>query len=481
MQVVAHGAFYSALARAGTLVGSLAFAAILSRHVGVRGFGEYAYALSIATICGTLVMFGLDQVAIRDLSQQRAEPAFLFGRVLAIQGSMAALCFVAVLGGAALFGSAEERLIVLALVLLHTFTEQASMAFVSLFRARNRMDYEATTNWVWAITLIAGALAGAAAGLSLGGLLALAFLAYSARLGSVLFLVTRVLKVRDILGHVRLDGALARGAAPLLVLGLASIVYAAFPRLIVNARLTLHDVGLYAAAERIVQLVAGVFVIVDVVVFPLFARHAAESRERFAATYERTADAFLAFGLLVGLACAAVGPEIVRVLFGPAFVASVPLFTVLFPTVSMSISGYVTMRAMISLRRDRILAAWMITTLLIGLPLAWWAAHRWGLMGVAWAWSFPIGLGFVGFFVYLREALKLRWRQWRYAIYFAVFAASFLVSARVQDASLGTRLLVHAAIIGSLGMLFVLTGLARPADVRALLGSMPGASRMARA
>src|SRR5439155_7798366 len=56
--------------------------------------------------------------------------------------------------------------------------EQASVALVSLFRARGRMDLEAGTTWLWAVVLILMTTAGSMLGWRLAGILALAAVAY---------------------------------------------------------------------------------------------------------------------------------------------------------------------------------------------------------------------------------------------------------------------------------------------------------------
>ena len=251
------------------------------------------------------------------------------------------------------------------------------------------------------------------------------------------------------------------------------MVYNSYPRLVIKATGALADVGLYAAAERVVQLVIGLFIVVDVVMFPVFAQSAAQSRQRFAVVYERVADAVLALSLMVGIACGAVAPEILRMLFGSAFAASVGVLVILVPTVTMGISGFVSARALISLRRERVLAWWMSAMVILGVALAWWAAPRWQIAGVAWAWCIPIALGFVGFFAYLRRLLALPWLRWRYAAYSALFVGSFWVAFLLRGEPLAVRAVTHAVMLAVMVVVFFGTGLLRLADLRSVVGSLP--------
>src|SRR3712207_672957 len=57
---------------AGTLF-SLAAAALLTRHLGVAGFGRYQVVISLVTVVGVITDLGMSNLGIREYSQRSGE------------------------------------------------------------------------------------------------------------------------------------------------------------------------------------------------------------------------------------------------------------------------------------------------------------------------------------------------------------------------------------------------------------------------
>ena len=472
VRVVARNTASSIATKAGTLVGTLAFTALLSRYAGAAGFGQYAYALSVASLLGMLVQFGLDQVAIRDLAQGNIEPAEMFGQTLVIQAGLAALCSTGIVLLAAQVGMTTEMKLVILAVSVQVFLEAMNITLISLFRARERMEYEAAVTWLWCALLVALTGLGVYLHLSLPILLGLAGLSYAVRLGAVYCLIRYHFCVVGILKWVRPRRTLVAAALPFVGMTWSSMLYNMYPRLMIGHFFPAREIGLYAAAERIVQLLVGLFIVVDMVVFPVFAKQIQISRQKFAMTYRFVADAFMVGGLLVGLVLAAFAKEMIMVLYGAEFAPSLAVLVLLIPTISMGIPGFVSTRALIALRRERLLALWTGAMVSLGIGVTWFSAPRWELVGVAAGWAFPIALGFVFFFIFIRRELRLPWATWPYAIYFSTFAGAFAVSYLVHTQTLVVRLVTHAVLIAGLSSCYLLSGLVRMQDVIDLVQSL---------
>jgi O-antigen/teichoic acid export membrane protein len=456
--VVARNAASSVAIKAGMTIGTLGLSALLSRHVGVQGFGLYAYALSIANLLGIVVLFGLDQIAIRELSQSRIEPSEMLGQALAIQFGFAAASLGCVILVTALIGVPTQTTLVVMICAVQVFLEGMSITLISLFRARQRMEYEAAIAWLWCLLLVGLTALSLYLGLSLPRLLALITLSYVVRLATIGYLLRAHFDVTGLRKAFRPRRHLIIAALPFAGMTGLQMLYNTYPRLIVGNILGLHDVGLYAAAERVMQMLLGLFIIADMVVFPIFAKDIHISRERFAATYRLAADAFMAVGLLVGLAFAAFAKEIIALLYGPQFAESAKVLALLIPAVSMGIPGFVNARAMIVMHRERFLLLWTAGMVCLGVVGTLLAVPRWGLTGMVWAWSFPIALGFAFFFCFIRRELELPWVAWRYGVYFATFVSAFAVSYMVRNDALWIRLTVHASLILALMGWYLISG-----------------------
>lgn len=455
---VARNAASSVATKAGTMIGTLAFTALLSRHVGVQGFGLYAYALSIANLLGIAVLFGLDQIAIRDLSQAKIEPAEMLGQALGLELSFAALCLTGITVITVWTGVRTEMTLVLLVCSGQVFLEGMSITLISLFRAKQRMEYEAVVAWLWCGLLVSLTGVSLYLGLSLPRLLGLVTLSYAIRLGAIIYLLRRHFAITALGKHLRPRRSLILVALPFAGMTGLSMLYNTYPRLIIGNILTLQQVGIYAAAERVMQLLLGVFIIADMVVFPIFAKDIHISREQFAATYRFVADAFMALGLLVGLAFAAFSREVITLLYGSQFRQSAAVLSLLIPAISMGIPGFVNARALIVMHRERFLLLWTAMMVCLGIGATILTVSRWGLMGVVLSWTFPIALGFLFFFYFIRRQLGLSWTAWRYGAYFATFGLAFVLSYIIRDQALWVRLIVHSILIIGLCVWYFVSG-----------------------
>jgi O-antigen/teichoic acid export membrane protein len=242
-----------------------------------------------------------------------------------------------------------------------------------------------------------------------------------------------------------------------------------YPRLVLGALGSFQSVGLYAAAEKIVLLTSVFAGVLDVVLYPIFAKQMQRSVREFARAYERTADLVLVVGLLLAIGLSGLMPEIICMLFGPSYRDALPITLLLVPSISMSILGYVNGRAMLVLRKERLMSVLIIGTALGGLLLASVSVNMFGAMGVALSVLLVATFGFVFYFVYVRTQLGLPWLTGRHILYFALFPTAFLVSFAWRDAGLAIRLTTHLALMAGLMVAFTRTHLVEWRWIRDLI------------
>ena len=72
---------------------SLATSILLARLLGVRGFGDYAYALNWALVLATLATLGMDQLAVRRVSSYASREEWTFINGLLRWSTMRVLAF----------------------------------------------------------------------------------------------------------------------------------------------------------------------------------------------------------------------------------------------------------------------------------------------------------------------------------------------------------------------------------------------------
>ena len=456
---IARNLSATVVARGVSMTVTVLFTALFSRHVGVGGFGQYAYALSLTTLLGGLCGFGLDNWAIRELVHAPNDSARIIGQALFLQVLLSILC----LGGLAAYFTFVHRdpavLSVTLIVGAYTFLDVSGLLVISVFRAREVMAYEAIAVSIGNAALLLLTLAGIALHLGIRGVLALVSTSYLLKFIITVWYAKRRCGVGSLTREMRPAATPLRAGFPFFVSSIGSTVYANYPRLILAVFVALPMVGLYAAAERVIALVLVASGILDIVVYPMFARRIEHSSEAFTRVYQQVVDFTLVVGLLIGVGVAAVLPEIVRILFGSAYRDAVPVGMLLVPGIAMSALGYVSARAMFVLHREKLMSVTVAATTAAGIAIAFFLVRSYGVKGMAVTTLLTSAFGYLFYFIYLRIKLGLPWITAKYVTFFALFVTAFGVSYAAQAGGLLQRLLVNGAMLLLMVVLFWMTGM----------------------
>jgi O-antigen/teichoic acid export membrane protein len=454
LRTAARNTTVTMIGRVVSVAATAGFTALFSRHVGVAGFGQYAYALSLATLLGGLSGFGLDTWAIRELVRRPNDAANVVGRSLGLQAVLGTLC----LGGLAFYFSFIHRdailLVVSLIVGAYTFLDVSGILVISVFRAREVMVYETVAIIAGNLALLLFTVIGIALHLGIRGILALIALSFVLKFSVIVWSAKRHCGLGRLLPALRPSAQSIRAGFPFFMTSVGNTVYASYPRLMLAAFVTLPVVGLYAAAERAIALVAILPGILDIVIYPIFARRVEHSREAFAQTYQQVSEFTLVMGLVMGLGVAAILPEMIRVLFGARYAGALPIAMLLVPGVTMATQGYVYTRALLALQGEKLMSMIIAATAVAGIAMSSFFARAFGASGMAVTVLITSAAGYVFYFVYIRRRLALPAMAPRHIVFFAVFPLTFSIAFVMKDSRFVERMAVDGAML--LALLVVL-------------------------
>lgn len=298
----------------------------LSRVLGVEGLGNYQLVMSYYVIYSAIASLGLWGLVVRDMAaeRERAGALLLHACLLSVAASIP---MAVVMGstGIGYGGETEAAMWIMAVGLL-----PAGLALYSegALLAVNKAGY------------VAGLMLGEEALLTLltcgvlwggYGLVAVVVVTVAVR---VMVAALRFALAARLLGVVwTLEPGLLRTIvrrAP--VFFGATVLSALFWRLdlvMLSWLGTTTDVGLYAAALRIVNMCQEVPAAVMATIFPRLSALHVESREGFRTLFAGSAKYLGLFAIGTSAVVALIGPTFIRLLFGSKFDASVPVLEVL--------------------------------------------------------------------------------------------------------------------------------------------------------
>lgn len=379
---------------------------VLSRRLGVRGFGEFNYLFAFYYFFLAISDLGVTTVVVREASQQRGRAGELIGAMLGFKMALAAMSMIAAWTIIFAFGFPQpllHALLAFALILPLTALQFPMVVFQVLLRPGYGAAIGVTGRLVGFLLMLAILAVGGGLGwlvlclLLSEALVALLVWRYATRLVPVTVCIDRGTWFRI----VRLS----------LPLGVAAICVALINRIdfVMLERMTdLRQVGLYAAAYKVSNLLESFPLILMGSIYPLMSRYAAEDPRRLERVYSRTLWLLGAVAVPLGLGITFMAPFIVRLLFGAAFAESAAILAVLVWATVFLYPAVTGGNLLISLQRERI-SAWLLlagAALNIGLNLVLIPRH--GPLGAAIATAASFFTILVGTLVAARRALRQR-------------------------------------------------------------------------
>jgi O-antigen/teichoic acid export membrane protein len=311
--------------KAAVLALGLVSIAITTRYLGPDGYGRVALALSLTQLFAVLADAGLTTIVIRELAQRPERAPEVLGSALAIRSALA------------LFSVAGAALVALAL----PYPPQVRVAVLI---AGVPLALGVLTSTLTAVLLadlrggrvaLADAL-GRAAALAAVALVIAADLGFyavvaTAGVGAAVTLAVTALGARPLIGTPsRPDRRVARGLlVAALPVGAAMALNEAYFRadaLIISLSRPYAELGQYALAWRVSELVAVVPGVLLLSVFPVLSRYLSEGDERLRGALQAAFDALCLFGLGLAVGGAVVAGELAASLGGAEFAeAAAPL------------------------------------------------------------------------------------------------------------------------------------------------------------
>ncbi len=301
-----------------------------ARILGAASWGAFSYALSLVTFLTAFSDFGINALLTRQLVQQPQERRKYLATSLYFKIALAALfAFSLVIARDALTSIPEAASLLPILAFVFIFDTLRDLGS-ALARSLERMEIEA------ALTVITNACIAAA------GIAALALfhstyaLALAYALGSALGLAATAYALRSNLRHMSASFDLSllkpilTTAWPFGLLGILGSLALNTDIVMLGWLTGAREVGLYATAQKPIQLLYVLPALLSGSLFPLLSRLSAEKNlTRLSAVLEKSLAAAILCALPPALIGIVLAEPLIVFFFGSAYAASAPAFAIL--------------------------------------------------------------------------------------------------------------------------------------------------------
>lgn len=409
----------SLLARIAGAGAAFGLHALLARLAGVEQYGTFSYVLAWLAIAAMVACLGLDLSVVRFVAAYRARADWRRLRGLhAWSGRVPVIAACVVAGAAALLLSAGWSGLDPALVRTGRIACLVVPAAVvlRLSEARlgglQRVALAHLPDAVFRPALMAGlvALAFALPGdpLTSAAAMGLHLVAMAAAAGLCLAFERRHRPPIPPDAEARYEvREWLRASVPLWAWGAIRLLSGRLDLVLLGAFAGMAEVGIYAVASRLAQLIAFGANAAQATVRPLLAERHGQGNRRGAQRAVSVAAGWAA--LFAGAACCVLLPArtLLLGLFGPEFVSGAAVLLILAAGQLVLACTAVVDSLLIATGRERPFARITFAVFLLKLPLMWFAIASWGVVGAALAESASVVVGRVWGWAYARQTLDM--------------------------------------------------------------------------
>jgi O-antigen/teichoic acid export membrane protein len=337
---------------------SLAFFALVARRLGGSTLGDYVFAMALTSLLWSFGGFGLDRMAMRDISRDPAAMRRLTVPVATLRATATLVMTAACVGALALAGRDGTGLALVAIMGAGTAITLAASTAQTAFAAFERMELVFATKVPWTF---ASALTGAAIVLAGGGIvLATAASAIGVGLCATVYcavLLSRRFGAPSPWPRVRTWPRLLRTAVPFGFQEMLGQVIFRFDTVLLALLAASAVVGAYGAAFRMLEATLFLVWSIGFAVMPMYSYVQAHGGH-LARIYEGS----LKLALIVMAPIAAVllvcAEPIVDLIYGlPQYADSVTVLRLLAPAIAIYGVGHLAGMLVLVRRRGRVTIA----------------------------------------------------------------------------------------------------------------------------
>lgn len=353
-QKVAINTLVQGLGRVGVILATIVTTAILTRSLGISGFGNYVFVTSFILLFTSISDWGTGMISIREAAKGKIEEEKIFGNALVFRFFLALVSFLLV--NFLIRFLPQFRTLALAttiasiLLFLHSLRTSCQIIFQTKLRFENIAITEVAISFSFLIFLVLALK-------SLTLYQVLLFLVFANFLGTILafFLAQRLAEFEfspdpEIIKKIFFE-ALPTGALLLIF-----SIYNRVDIIILQALKGSEPVGIYGLAYKVHDnLVLGAAYLANAL-FPILSRYADERRlgNRLALIYKKSFDVLFLAGIILVFLVFIFAPLIVAIVGGPQFFQSVLVLRILAFATFVAYFNHLTGYSLIALGKQKV-------------------------------------------------------------------------------------------------------------------------------
>lgn len=385
----------------GTILG-FTVVVMLTRYLGAAGYGQYTTVMAYLGFFSVIADLGLYLMVVREISKPGADESYVLGNMMGLR----IVCAVIVLGAAALISFLMPYpAIVRTAICIGTLSflmVAVNQLIVGVFQKHLAMSRVVIGELVGRVVLLGATIWLVAAG---AGLLTII---WSVVAGSVVnALVTLWFAHRRVRLSVRFDFSYWRAIMavtwPLSISVVLNLIYFRLDTVFLSIFKGSHDVGLYGAAYKVLEILVTFPTLFVGLVLPILTYHATTNRDRFISVFQKSFDVIVLAALPLVVGGVVLAKPIIVLVGGAEFSGAAVIFQLLLIAVAFLFAGSLSGHTIVAINKQRQMVWGYLTVAIVGIVLYLLLIPRFSYYGAAIGTIITEGtIALIGFIIILR-------------------------------------------------------------------------------
>jgi len=383
----------------------------LANYLGESDFGRLSIAIAYIGTFDIIANFGLNQILVRELSGPQIKQGPLLGSGILFKIFLSLLAVLIALALLPLMGYPAETMKLVGIMAVTLFVSSKLSStrtiFESIFQAQLRMAFPILCNMM--DNAIFAMLVLVAAYFFKIGLTGMAIIYVACNLPGAVWLIWRFFRCHQVEWRPQwlIIKELMRETLPLAVYLFFSILTTKIDVLMLSWMRHESEVGIYAAATRLVYPLSFLSTSLTISLFPLLSKYHEMNREKFFALARRGTKYVFIIALFVSGVLTSVADAIIHLLYVPAYATCIPAFRVLLLSLGFSFIYFFFIDILISARKQKMVTAAMAAAFVVNVLLNLLLIPKMGILGAGYAKLLSSAVALICLYLMLHFQVKI--------------------------------------------------------------------------
>jgi len=429
------------------------------RYLGAEKFGMLSFALALSAIVKICIDFGLDSLAVREISRNRSLGRKYLGNIFAVKLILSIICILFILLMISFSSYSVIKSKVIFFIFLSVIIGSFSSTFNSLFSAYEKMEYISVGTIINSALMLIVAFSVISRGYDV---VILSLLTCVVSLVNLLYAFT-VCVWKFVIPSLKIDfkfiHSLTTNAWPFFLSAVVDIIAFKIDVIMLSYMKGDLAVGYYSVAYKFLEVLMFIPSAFVGALFPIFSNFYFSSKESLKLLYEKSFKYLSIVGLPIAVGTTLLAERIIFFVYKEGFSESVIILKVLIWTVPIIFLSYILGTFIASINKQVVALKINFLCMLLNIGLNLVLIPKYSSMGASIATVITSFLSLILCFYYIsRHVCKIQLEDFALKTIIANLAMGLFILIFIN---MNLLLLIAVSIIMYFGVLFVLRVLSK--------------------